>query len=223
MRLQSAVFYLFCLLVLISACKEQDDDTPCPPDPDIVYIDSMMHPYMFARGSQWIYQNESDSTGDTVTQDIAILYIYEETMIHGTGNQTGGCPTSVYRVEYFSSGYQHTLYWISQSSDRRTSNTTFGTNISQNGIHGGYLFMADLPVGEERGKARVEAHYDSLTIGNHTFQHVTQMYAGAEQWMGWSLRLYYAPNVGVVRREYLHADTVANGFNLVDWHVTPYR
>jgi hypothetical protein len=165
---------------------------------------------------------EADSTGDTVTQYMDSLFIYEETMIHGTGNQTGGCPTSEYRVEYFFSGYQHTLYWVSQSGDRRTGNTTFGTNISLGGIHGGYLFMADLQVGEGLGKARVEATHDSLTIGNHTFLHVTQMYAGAERIYDSPMRLYFAPNVGVVRREYLRADTVLHGLDLVDWNVIPF-
>lgn len=125
---------------------------------------------------------------------------------------TGGCPSSYYDYEQFQIAYLS------------SRNPLFHEYVMGQDMTGatGELFFCESSVGVTYREATVEAYLDSLTIGAHTFHHVTQIYAASYTPYEWPRRLFYVPNVGVVRKEIFHGTILDAAYDLMDWHVTRY-
>lgn len=209
---------LLCLLLLpIAACDRDDEPrTPCYV-PEFRHIDPELIDHLFERDSWWVYQNEWDASLDTVTVQSILRTTYEYEVINGTGNMTGGCPSTTYTGEQFIVRHVGQLYY---------EDIQFGVMndvITRGGPQRAFLFFAGAQVGETRTTATIEAIHDSITLGNHTFYNVTQVGLSAQDQLSWwPRRLYFAPHVGIVRREWAYPDTLRAPNNLVEWQVTPY-
>ncbi len=203
---------LICLLLLVAACKDEDPPRPCT-QPDLMKLSPKLRDYLFTNGSKWIYENVSDASRDTVTQQNILRTIYEHDEPGGTGNMTGGCVLT-YKEEFFTSMFNSSLSGHFEQGFSRG-------NISQNDLVGTLLFLGNAQVGETIQNATLEAFYDSLDIGGHTFQQVTQMYS-RPQTTTLARRFYLSPDIGVIRSESVLFDSIYEAFDLVDWQVTSY-
>ncbi len=203
---------LICLLLLVAACKDEDPPVPCT-QPDIQKLSPKLRDYLFTNGSQWIYQNTADSTRDTVTQQNIILSFYEHDEPGGTGNMTGGCVLT-YREELFAATFNSSLNGPFEQGFSRG-------NISQSDFVGTLIFLGEAQIGETVRNATLEAFYDSLVVGSHTFFNVTQVLA-RPQTAGLPKRFYFSPDFGVVKSELLLSNSVTTTFDLVDWQITSY-
>jgi hypothetical protein len=206
---------LCCLVTLFTACKKDDEPRPPCPQPAFRKIGPALKDYLFDTGSWWIYQNELDSTYDTLTMRSFIATTYSDAVIGGTGNQTGGCPSTTYEGEMFISMYLGTGYHEEFTEYIRNDIITRG------GPYTGHVFFPGT-AGQSSTTAHIEAVHDSLVIGGHTFYHVTQVRLSGTNEPWWPTRLFYAPNVGVIRKEFDYPASTVPFMNLVDWQVTMY-
>jgi len=209
----------FCLpllfvLVLVAGCKKPDFE-PCDNEPNYIPLNTALVPYIFADSSQWIYDRSIDSLTDTVTLRSAARTVYAWSSRGGTANMTGGC-SSYFEEERFSLFYFSSIdggYWQNTRSDE----------IWLTGNPPGLAFWGG-QVGQSRRGVEIEAIHNSLRVGANSFSNVIQVHTnvGATGEAG-IYRFYYCPNIGIVRKEVMYGDSVHNTYDLVEWHVQPYR
>lgn len=205
-------FSFFCLLILIAACKDEDPPRPCT-QPDLIKLSPELRDYLFTNGSKWIYENVSDASRDTVTQENIIRTIYEHDEPGGTANMTGGCGLT-YKEEFFTAMFNSSVNGHFEQGFSRG-------NISQNDLVGTYIFLGEAQLGQTINNATLEAFYDSLLVGSNTFYNVTQVLA-RPQTADLPKRFYLSPDFGVVRTELMTYNSVLTTMNLVDWQITSY-
>jgi hypothetical protein len=203
---------LICLLLLVAACKEEDPPRPCV-QPGLQKLSVKLRDYLFTNGSMWIYENVSDASRDTVTQQNILRTIYEHDEPGGTGNMTGGCVLT-YKEEFFTATFNSSLNGHFEQGFSRG-------NISQSDLVGTYIFLGEAQIGQTIYNATLEAFYDSLVVGSNTFFGVTQVLA-RPQTAGLPKRFYLSPDLGVVRTELMNFDSVLTTMDLVDWNAIPY-
>lgn len=212
---KSCNFWLLTIALLVSLGCEKPEDHPCNNEPHEVLVPSFFHDYIFQDTSWWIYTSSIDSTLDTVSMWSMTHSYYEWETSGGTGNMTHGCPTIYYKEEQYRMQFHGT-----RSGD--FSESIIRNQLRRSGADGGAALW-DGAVGSTLDQAIIEAFHDSLEIHGHLFENVTQVYTVVgSSWEPGLLRLYYCPDVGVVRTDVRWGDSLYNRLDLLDWEVKPF-
>ncbi len=199
-------FTIFICLLLISlilvSCKK-DEENPVG-SYDLHKVDPIMAAYSFAPGSTWIYENLADGRRDTVE-----VMSVNRTLLHEAIHSYSS------DMVLFNRQYQSSISGVYFES-------LFTVYISRGGPYEDFIFMPESQVGFTSVGATVLGGYKSMTIGTHTFHIVTKMHTSTGRFLPEPMHLYFSPNVGIIRKELIRADTVYATWDLVDWQVPPY-
>ncbi len=208
-------FALLGLLILFAGCKKDEEWGPCDNTPRYVPLNPVLAAYVFGDSSQWIYQRSIDSIADTVTLRSAERMIYAWESVGGTGNMTHGCPRTYYEEEQFTLHYESSLTGSYSDAISRDQ-------INRIGSPRGIIYWIG-QVGQIRQDFYIEAVRDTMTIGTNRFNNITQALTPVAMDGEWgTLRLYYSPGFGIVRKEILRGDSIYDTYDLVDWQIRPY-
>lgn len=201
--------FLACLLGCFS-CKKKQEITY-----RIDYVNGNLFSEYFSRpGSYWVYEDQN-----VQTDSIAVI-----SMDYGlnTFPCTQGCPGGIVHKDQF---YVMNLRNVTQN---KNYNYYFlGNHIKQNG--GGEYGQLGQPVfvyngkpGDEFNGVTVVEKLDSLTILGNTYYQVTKMRISAadqcQHEFNLDTELYFAKNVGLIKKEVIDAVNGNQVFQLKRFH-----
>lgn len=202
--------FLAILLIITSlfSCNNDSEEICCIDAEykrDYYYhtISENLHPLLFNKGSYWIYNNNVNSSIDTlVLIDIKIDTLVETPSAPGIG------PPGENKT--YNLTYKSTLHGESEEQ-------YIGTIITQGSIYGGYKYFSSHDVGDERSNALISDIYDSLLVNSKYYYHVVKMELTEDKYLSPNMNLYYVDSVGVIRKEIKDGNHINKTWDLVKY------
>lgn len=193
--------YLISLSLTLISCKK--DKTP-PIDQDEWEYDTLISPdlipMLFDSASYWIYDN--GLVKDTVT-----LLSVERGEAYLVPKQPA---KEVFYVDFSSSQFPN------------YSELYFSNIISRNWTSSGFIYCANLNVGESIQNAQMLERIDTLIINSQEYYDVVKMKITQDETIANDMYLYYCNYKGMIRKEMLSNDVVTEVWDLVESNVIMY-
>lgn len=161
-----------------------------------IYISESLYDYLFDEGSFWVYENDSSMVDSLVLTSVVHAF-NPEVWVHGE--------LVMPQVEYFQT------YYESKTMNYETWDQYIGTVVVREGIdwaNGLWIFLSSYVVGDESYGTEILQTYDTLTMGQFEFHHVTKMFIPDNSFENHSPTYYYfAKDAGLIKKEILDSDT----------------
>ena len=201
------ILHLVVIAGLVISCKKD----PSSPVSGYSYLSSDLHPFMFATGSYWVYENDSTGALDSVSV-IAVHhdFYWSTPAVHGQP----GHKTEYYRIDVQSSYYSTTYNdYLSYEMIRRNGGGDYGQLgqpifiLAESGFNG----------------LQVIADQDTLTVNSSLFHsiRITKVIA-AEQYQvefDHDTYFYYSTQAGLIKRVVDLGGGQLESWSLKRWNV----
>ncbi len=174
---------LVTVIVLFSCTKEEAEEKPH------YSINEGLSKYLFNENSYWVYLDTETNNEDS----ISLTNIRTEVNQLGPSGPGQGPQGTLdfYEIDYHS------------SISGNYSEFVYSSQIAKRLLTGGLIFIEGSP-GTEILNARVESNLDSMVIREEVYFDVVQIRANADQDISNNLNLYYAPEIGLIKKEILN-------------------
>jgi len=195
------ILLILIIISFFSCSKDEEKETPQP----VGTISSSLHPFLFKKGSYWIFKNQNTGQLDSVVVNSISKNIFTVGPSHpGQGSQG--------QEEYYNINYLST---INGSYDEQL----IGYVISKGLFSGGYVYLSNHKIGEESLNAKLTNIYDSLSIESNLYQNVVKMENSKDSYLTSDLNLYYVDSIGLVKKEIISNDSIIDTWNLLRYSV----
>lgn len=223
LTLKTLITSLFIALAMAGCVKDQEDSTI------LERLDHSLHPFLFNNGSYWIYTMVplKPDTIQTVPKDgltapkDSIVYVRDSTNIvsdsvsvESIEKDTLYIPGNVRYYEYYRIRY-NSSYQNQQFEDQ-----LIGYVISRGMNNGGFMLLSSNKKGDKSKNAEIIDIMEEMKMEDRTYKQVVKMKVLKDQYINDSYFLYYADNVGIIRKEKLVNDTIRETWNLKKYKVS---
>lgn len=232
-NLNILIVMLVFVLAMAGCVKDQENSTI------LEKPDNSLHPFLFNKGSYWIYTMVplKADTIKTVPKDSltapkdSIIYVrdsinivsdstdvesIEKDTLYITGNVRY---YEYYRIKYHSL-VKDTIKDHSSAKDTLYEEQLMGYVISRGLNNGGFMLLSSKKKGEKNMNAEIIDVMEEMKLGNRTYKQVVKMKVSKDQYISDSYFLYYVDNVGIIRKEKLVNDTIRETWNLNRYKVS---
>lgn len=212
------------LTMFLSGCvKDQEDSTI------LVKPDNSLHPFLFNKGSYWIYTMVPlrADTLKTVPKDSltapkdSIVYVRDSTNImrdsvnvESIEKDTLYITGNIRYYEYYRIKYHSSL------NDLTYEDYLYGYVISRGLNNGGFLLLSSKKTGDKSMNATIVEVKEEMKMEDKTYKQVVKMKVLKDEYISDNYFLYYADQVGIIRKEKVVKDTVRETWNLIHYKVS---
>ena len=197
------VVLILITISLFSCSKDANFDTTSHL---VSSISSSLYPFLFKKGSYWVYENQNTGQLDSVVVNSVTKDTVSLSPL-GPGQGARG-EEEYYNINYWSS--------VNGSYDEQL----VGYVISKGLVSGGYLYLSSHKIGDESLNAKLTAIYDTLTIEDNLYRNVVKMEDSKDLYLSTDMNLYYVDSVGLVKKEIISNDTIVETWNLIRYSVS---
>jgi hypothetical protein len=198
MHLKMKMLLILVFSIILTGCHKESENT------DYFHrkISQSLHPFLFDKGSYWIYKKSNSSIPDcTVVKSITKNTFIVGPMGPGQGDQGD--------EEYYNIQYK------SFPANNVYNEQLLGYVISRGLYNGGCVFLSSKKIGDKGLNAEILDVLDSLTIENKTYKTVVKMKVNQDKYIDQNYQLYYVDSIGVIKKEIMNNGTVTETLNLV--------
>lgn len=158
---------------------------------ELVKIDNALHPFLFDKGSQWIYQKGMKDSIDSLT---VILDTVRVEAISKDTIYPAGMPRS-YEI--------YELNYVSTLNDSAYNEQMIGYVITRGQMDGGFVLLSSKKQGDKSLNAEIISFSEEMKMENVTYKKVTKMKVLKDKFIKDSYYLYYADQTGIIKKEKL--------------------
>lgn len=169
---------------------------------ELVEIDRTLHPYLFDKGTHWIYEKVNTNPTNTtppIQDSVSVESITKDTLFPEGDARS----YEYYTIKYFSSLH-----------DSVPDEQLMGYVISRGLNKGGFVLLSSKKPTDKSKNAELIGVSEEMKVGNATFKQVVKMKVLKDQFISDDYFLYYADRVGVIRKEKLLKDSITETWNL---------
>lgn len=202
-------FFLVLVLAPFLGCVKLPDPVPFYPVPEEV------EPYfLFRKGSYWIYEEINSSKIDSV-------YLYQSKIIRQDGESDFGYNFELYLAGFYRSSTGDSIRGYGQPSFGDENIWMYEEEYFSTASPGSAItFLYPLNVGQRQrlgGDFAVsyESYLDSILLNGEKHYEVMQFRHAATMSPNHTERIYYAKNVGVIKRELFNGEV----WDLKKYHI----
>lgn len=199
------VIIVIALAFTMAGCEENEENK------ELVKIDPTLKPFLFDKGSYWVYtmypikadtiviQKDSISApkDSVIFVNDTINIIQDTVRVESIAKDTiypAGIPRfyEIYDIKYFSS-----------LNDSTYHEQLIGYVISKGQVDGGFVLLSSKKKGDKSLNAEIVSVSEEMKMGNVTYKQVVKMKVTKDKFIKDSYYLYYVDQKGVVRKEKL--------------------
>lgn len=179
------VVLVIALALTIAACDKNEEKY------ELVKIDKTLYPFLFDKGTQWVYQKGMRDSIDSLT--VIMDTIKVEAITKDTISPLGLFRSyEIYDIKYFSS-----------LKDSTFNEQLIGYVITKGQVDGGFVLLSSKKKGDKSLNAEIVNVSDEMTVEDVTYKKVVKMKVSKDQFIKDSYYLYYVDQVGMIKKEKL--------------------
>lgn len=214
------VALIIALAFTMAACEENENN-------ELIKIDSTLKPFLFDKGSYWVYtmvpikadtlviQKDSLSTPkDSIifvndTTNVQRDTIRVESIAKDTIYPSGMTRTyEIYDIKYFSS-----------LNDSTFNEQLIGYVITKGQVNGGFVLLSSKRNGDKSLNAEIVNVSEEMKVENVTYKQVVKMKVTKDKFINDSYFLYYVDRIGIIRKEKLGLNVLKKDSVIETWNL----
>lgn len=196
---QIIVYPLLLTLFFISCEKDVEDNDV---NTSASKISQSLHPFLFDKGSYWIYRNVNSGVEDSMT----VTNLTRDSFQLGPSGPGQGPQGD---EEFF------TINYLTYPDMKASKEELLGYVITRGHTSGGYTLLSSKRKGDTSLNATILDILDSLKVENYTYYDVVKMKISADQYISNDYNFYYVDNIGVIKKELVENDSITDTWNLL--------
>ena len=222
---------MLALTLAFSGCVKDPEDSTI-----LVKPDHSLNPFMFDKGSYWIYTMVplKADTIKTVPKDSltapkdSIVYVRDSTNIirdsvnvESIEKDTLYITENVRYYEYYRIKYHSSVRIKHPDSVNNLTydDYLYGYVISRGLNNGGFLLLSSKKKGDKSKNAEITDVMEEMKMEDRTYKQVVKMKVLKDDYISDNYFLYYADQVGIIRKEKIVNDTIRETWNLIHYKV----
>ncbi|MGE5316810.1 MAG: hypothetical protein ACM3ME_02355 [Chloroflexota bacterium] len=218
---------LIALLIItsvISGCvKDQADSTI------LVKPDKALYPFLFDKGSYWIYTMiplKADTIKTVPKNPLtppkdSIVYVRDTTHIVRDTVMVESIETDTLYITGNIRYYQYyRIKYHSSATNQVYEDDLYGYVISRGLNNGGFLLLSSKKKGDKSKNAEIIDVMEEMKMEDKTYKQVVKMKVLKDEYISDNYFLYYVDHVGIIRKEKIVNDTIKETWNLIRYKVS---